>query len=122
MRTIAIEEHFLATGFREVMMRKAPGPARGSNVAYMAERQAKLADLGTLRLQEMDAAGIDLQVISHNVTEALALPDGEMVRLARKANDQLAEACAASPTRFAGFATLPMSWSGRCARLASRGL
>jgi uncharacterized protein len=108
MRTIAIEEHFLATGFREVMARETPGPARDSNAAYMAERQAKLADLGALRLQDMDAAGIDLQVISHTVTGALALPGEEIVRLARQANNQLAAAIAVSPTRFAGFATLPM--------------
>ncbi len=109
MRTIAIEEHFLATGFREVMMREASNRGGGSDVAYMAERQAKLADLGALRLKDMDAGGIDLQVISHTVTGTLSLPGGEVVRLARQANDQLAAAVAAYPTRFAGFATLPMT-------------
>ncbi len=46
MRTIAIEEHFLASGFREAMRRNAPSQRLGSNEAYMAERQAKLVDLG----------------------------------------------------------------------------
>jgi hypothetical protein len=41
MRTIAIEEHFLADGFREVMKRNAPSQAGGSNAAIIAERQAK---------------------------------------------------------------------------------
>ncbi len=109
MRTIAIEEHFLATGFREVTMREAPSRGGGSNAAYMAERQAKLTDLDALRLKDMDAGGIDLQVISHTVTGAISLPGGELVRLARQANDQLAAAVAAHPTRFAGFATLPMT-------------
>ncbi|HZS76388.1 MAG TPA: amidohydrolase family protein [Ktedonobacteraceae bacterium] len=108
MRTIAIEEHFLARGFGEVMAREASKRGGGANAGFPAELQAKLADLGDLRLKDMDAGGIDLQVISHGVIDGLSLPDVEMVRLARQANDQLAEAVAAHPTRFAGFATLPM--------------
>jgi predicted TIM-barrel fold metal-dependent hydrolase len=109
MRTIAIEEHFLAHGVSEVMKRDASNQAVGANPALVAERQAKLADLGSLRLKDMDAGGIDLQVISHTATGTLSLPDREAVRLARQANDQLATAVAAHPTRFAGFAALPMT-------------
>ena len=109
MRTIALEEHFLAIGFREVMMGNAPSQRGNANDAFMAERQAKLLDLGTTRLRDMDAGGIDLQVISHTA-EVMGLPAAEeSVRLARQANDQLATAVAAHPTRFAGFATLPMT-------------
>ncbi|MGO8946071.1 MAG: amidohydrolase family protein [Ktedonobacterales bacterium] len=110
MRTIAIEEHFLSTGFAEVMRRQAPSQRGGSNDAYMAQREGKLADLGEIRLQDMDAAGIDLQVISHTASMMLgAIPAPESLRLAQQANDQLAAAVAAHPTRFAGFATLPMT-------------
>ena len=109
MRTIAIEEHFLASGFSEVMKRNACSQRLGSNEAYMAERLAKLEDLGTTRLRDMDAAGIDLQVISHTAPMMGPLPPEESVKLARAANDQLAAAVAAHPTRFAGFATLPMT-------------
>lgn len=109
MRTIAIEEHFLAEGFSEAMRRYAPGQGVGANPALAAERQARLADLGDLRLKEMDEGGIDLQVISHAVTGTLPLTGDESVRLARQANDQLAAAIAAHPDRFAGFAILPMS-------------
>ena len=109
MRTIAIEEHFLAHGVSEVMKRDVSNQGVGANPALASERQAKLADLGSLRLKDMDAGGIDLQVISHAVAGTLSLPGGEGVRLARQANDQLAAAVAAHPTRFAGFATLPMS-------------
>jgi predicted TIM-barrel fold metal-dependent hydrolase len=107
MRTIAIEEHFLSVGFREVMQRDSSGPAGGANRAYDAERQARLSDLGSLRLQEMDAGGIDLQVISHVATAAVTGEEG--ARLAREANDQLAAAVSAHPSRFAGFALLPMT-------------
>ena len=64
MRTIAIEEHFLAKGFREVLQSNASSPAGVLNPMMTAERQIKLADLDTLRLQDMDTSGIDLQVIS----------------------------------------------------------
>jgi predicted TIM-barrel fold metal-dependent hydrolase len=109
MRTIAIEEHFLADGFREVMKRNASSQGGSSNAASVAEQQAKLADLGVTRLKDMDAGGIDLQVISHTVSGVVPLPGSEGVRLARAANDQLAAAVAAHPDRFAGFATLPMT-------------
>ena len=109
MRTIAIEEHFLANGFREVMNRDAPSQGKGSNEAPAAKLQAKLGDLGSTRLKDMDAGGIDLQVISHTASGIVSLPGSDGVRLAREANDQLAAAVAAHPDRFAGFATLPMT-------------
>lgn len=109
MRTIAIEEHFLADGFREAMAAHAPGQGVGANPALSDERQNRLVDLGALRLKEMDEGGIDMQVISHGVTTGLQLGGDEEVRLARQANDQLAAAVAAHRDRFAGFATLPMS-------------
>ena len=108
MRTIAIEEHFLASGFREAMQRSASRGA-GSNGGPPSQLQAKLADLGSNRLKDMDVAGIDLQVLSHSATGRDVASTDEEVRLAQQANDQLAEAIAAQPSRFAGFATLPMS-------------
>jgi len=109
MRTIAIEEHFLADGFREVMRRSTSNQGGSSNAGLAAELQAKMADLGSTRLKDMDAGGIDLQVISHTTSGIVPLPGSEGVRLARDANDQLAAAVAVHPTRFAGFATLPMA-------------
>ena len=56
----------------------------------------------------MDAAGIDLQVISHTTPGVQHLDDAETaVTLAREANDDLARAVAEHPDRFAAFATLP---------------
>jgi len=109
MRTIAIEEHFLAQGFREAMRRNAPIQAGGANQAITDERETKLVDLGALRLKDMDAGGIALQVISHAVSEIGTVSADESVRLAKQANDQLAAAVDAHPDRFAGFATLPVS-------------
>jgi uncharacterized protein len=109
MRTIAIEEHFLSRGFREVLQSHASSQGGGSNPIMTAERLAKLADLGTLRLHDMDMAGIDLQVISDVGSNIVSRPGDEGVQLAREANDQVAAAIAAHPDRFAGFATLPMT-------------
>ncbi len=53
MRTIAIEEHFLADAFREVMKRQAPSQGGGSNAASVTAQQTKLADLGSTRLKDM---------------------------------------------------------------------
>jgi 2,3-dihydroxybenzoate decarboxylase len=69
--------------------------------------QRKLDDLGTLRIQAMDEAGIDLQVISENNPATQNLDAETAVKLARASNDALHEAVRAHPGRFAGFATLP---------------
>ena len=111
MRTIALEEHCLSRGFREVIQSNAASQGGGMQPppTMTAERQARLADLETLRLQDMDTSGIDLQVIS-DLGSSLAPRSGdEGVRLTRESNEQVAAACAAHPDRFAGFATLPMA-------------
>ena len=62
--------------------------------------------MGAGRIAEMDAHGIDMQVLSYsNATQLAAVGQGP--DLARAANDKLAEAVRAYPGRFAGFATLP---------------
>lgn len=109
MRTIALEEHFLAKGFREVLQSHASSLAGVSNPMNTAERQSKLADLDTLRLHDMDMAGIDLQVLSDVGSTMVSRPGEEEIKLARGSNDQVAAACAAHPDRFAGFAILPMT-------------
>ncbi len=65
-----------------------------------AERQVKLADLGSIRLKDMDLGGIDLQVISNIISVVATCPLDEGVQLAREAKDELAQACAAHPDRF----------------------
>ena len=106
MRTIAIEEHFMAAGFRGALQKDIE--AKGTKVQYNDERLTKMSDLDAIRLRDMDAAGIDFQVISHT-TMNLPLSTEESIRLTRAANDQLAAAVAAHPDRFAGFALLPMT-------------
>jgi uncharacterized protein len=106
VRTIAIEEHYRS---RAVVAARAAGRVadeRSPAADCVADR---LADLGAGRLADMDAAGIDVQVISHNVPGPEACAPGDAVPIAREANDELAAAVAAHPDRFAAFAALPTS-------------
>jgi len=107
MRTIALEEHFWTPEL-------APPPRTGVLARPGGdELDAALRDLGHGRIAAMDAAGIDLQVVSHAQPAAQAPsepgPAGQAaaVAAARRANDQLAAAVGRHPTRLAGFATLP---------------
>lgn len=109
MRTITLEEHFLSKGIMERIERAAA--SRGSDLSKgpFAERYAKLSDLGSTRLKDMDAGGVDLQVISHTTEGSRSLSREDDVRMMRAANDELAAAVAAHPDRFAGLAMLPLS-------------
>ncbi|MDO5611456.1 MAG: amidohydrolase family protein [Pseudomonadota bacterium] len=72
-----------------------------------AAESARLGlDMGAGRLADMDRAGIDMQVLSYGGFPQL-LPAAQAIELCRAANDRLAGAIAAHPTRFSGFATLP---------------
>jgi len=95
---IALEEHY----YDPEIAATFDGPeGRGSEV------RRRLLDLGELRLAEMDAAGIDIQVLSHGAPSVQRLDAETAVWMARGANDRLAEAIALHPDRFAAFAALP---------------
>ena len=95
---IALEEHYYAPELAATF----DGPE-----GRAPEIRRRLDDLGELRLKEMDEAGIDVQVISHGAPSTQRLDPETAVRLARNANNRLAQAIAAHPDRFAGFAALP---------------
>ncbi len=72
--------------------------------------KARLSDVGSERIRLMDAAGIDVQVLSHVAPGVQILADVQAelaVAISREVNDWLADAIAAHPARFAGFAMLP---------------
>ena len=85
----------------------AAPPGTGQLAVWGPQVGDQLRDLGSLRLADMDANGIDLQVISHVAPAAQARAGAEGLARAREANDQLAAAVRVHPDRFAGFATLP---------------
>jgi predicted TIM-barrel fold metal-dependent hydrolase len=66
-----------------------------------------LYDRGPLRLEQMDAASIDFQILSLFDPGVQDETDvARAVDMARRANDDLAESVRENPNRFGGFATL----------------
>jgi 5-carboxyvanillate decarboxylase len=64
----------------------------------------RLLDLGGQRLQHMDETGIDVAILAQTSPGVQPLLDVEEAKgIASRANDTLAEACAAHPTRFVGM-------------------
>ncbi len=66
----------------------------------------KLLDTGEQRLRDMDAAGIDLQVLSLTSPGVEQFDPARGTALARQCNDELAAIIQRHPGRFAGLATL----------------
>lgn len=96
---IAIEEHYLDPEVSQHF--------QGRDAARAPAIVERLENLGELRLQEMDAAGIDIQVLSHGAPATQRISADIAVPLAIEANDRLFQTIQAKPDRFAGFAVLP---------------
>jgi predicted TIM-barrel fold metal-dependent hydrolase len=112
MRTITLEEHYATEAFMEGPGRelKAQAEAARSHPQVAAGYEKlieQLCDLGDGRISAMDAAGIDVQVLSLTFPGVEQLEAAEAVAFARETNDLLAEAVRRHPDRFAGFAALP---------------
>jgi 2,3-dihydroxybenzoate decarboxylase len=67
---------------------------------------ARLEDLGQRRIDDMDATGIGMQILSLTSPGVQIFDADTAVGLARSANDELAAAIAAHPTRYAGLAAI----------------
>ncbi len=97
---IALEEHYADPA----VLARADGDSVGRRLPGLLSR---LTDLGEVRLGEMDAAGIDFQVLSHAPSPIQQISAGESRQLALEANDRLHDAVDRNPERFAAFAALP---------------
>jgi len=108
MRTVTVEEHFASPGFLDGAGRhlKEGFLRTGSRGVRIIEQ---LTEVGDKRVAEMDAAGIDMQVLSLNAPGNEQLEAAEQITLARDANDFLHGTVTAHPTRFAGLAALPVA-------------
>jgi uncharacterized protein len=110
VQIIAIEEHWNSVSIRDALDR-LQGAARDESVAFntMGDNQPRLEDIGQGRVEAMDAAGIDVSILSVVTPATQALPAADAVALAREANDEATDAVRAHPARFRAFATLPTS-------------
>ena len=108
LRTITLEEHFASPGFIA-----GPGRSFVEQRSKMGPRGARiveqLQDVGAGRMAEMDAAGIDVQVLSLNAPGVEQAEVAEQVAIARESNDFLADVVKKNPKRFAGLAALPIA-------------
>src|SRR5690625_5270499 len=66
----------------------------------------RLQDAGERRIADMDAAGIDHQVMALTAPGTQVLNADEGQRIARLANDKMAQAVAAHPTRLSALAAV----------------
>jgi predicted TIM-barrel fold metal-dependent hydrolase len=98
-RIISLEDHFLHPKLRELY------PA--SWVRLLDMIKGRLSDVGPERIRRMDAAGIDLQVLSHVQPGVQTLERDVAIRMCIEVNDWLGGVIREYPTRFAGFAMLP---------------
>ena len=129
MKIIAFEEHYGLPAIHEAA-KKANDP-----YALMLDKMRKsgqfpadpktgfpagIFDLGEGRIAAMDAAGIDVQILSHATPSAEGLEPPLARELTRQANDAVAATVAKYPDRFLGFATLPMTDPAAAARELER--
>jgi predicted TIM-barrel fold metal-dependent hydrolase len=120
MKTIAIEEHFSTP----MLVQKQKSSVTEFRNFYLSSRSEhighsivdQLADVDEQRLAYMDAAGVDIQVLSFTSPGPQSFDAPEAIPLAKDANDRLHEAVKRHPDRFAGFAALPTAAPDRCRR------
>ena len=118
MRRIAIEEAFvtqeIADQWRVVLDAGAVGEPgfKKMGETILADSPGtrviheRLVSLGEGRLKEMDATGVDMHVLSLTSPGVQVFPGELATELARDANDHLANAVRAHPSRFAGLAAV----------------
>src|ERR1700677_4580291 len=98
MRTITLEDPVTTPDFLAALQLAGVRDMAGH---AMEGIRARLLDLGDGRLADMDAAGIDLQVLSLVGGGMDRLDPSTATALARDMNDRVADAVRAHPDRFA---------------------
>jgi len=131
---IATEEAFapaeMLAEYRKLLEKSDVDPGfKGLMGFYMSSPSARaqhimrcLQDLDQVRLQHMDEAGIDRQVIAITAPGVQVMDKGTAVSIARLANDQLAEAVRRHPTRFTGMIAIAPQDPTAAAKEIERGV
>jgi predicted TIM-barrel fold metal-dependent hydrolase len=96
---IALEEHFVIPETLD-----ASSAAAGSS-----DFQQQIAEIGSRRIAEMDRGGVELCILSLTAPGIQGIVGtSDAIKVARRANDRLAEAIVKYPKRLKGFAALPI--------------
>lgn len=133
-KRIATEEAFappeMIEIYRKILARgDADAGFRGLMGFYMSSPSERaqhimrcLSDLDQIRLQHMDEAGIDMQVIAITSPGVQVMDKATAVSFSQLANDQLAEAVRRHPTRFAGMIAVAPQDPAAAAKEIERGV
>lgn len=126
MKYIDFEAHFLSSALEQALRARSEAPCLTENDTMIFGPDCalpygplllRLKDLSDRRIAEMDAAGIDIQVVSC-VGGIELLPAELATEVARKSNDELFAAIQAHPDRLRGYAILaPTTVPAACAEL-----
>lgn len=111
------QSHVFPAAYAELFLRntggvRATSPNAGTTIfdyAGLQQFNLKLEDYAPERkLRDMDAAGVDISVLSVNIPGPEYLDEDLMRAGARACNEYVAELCAQHPQRFVGIANLPL--------------
>ena len=133
-KRIATEEAFAPPAmldiYRRILDRSDCDPGfRGLMGFYMSSPSARaqhimrcLTDLDALRLQHMDEAGIDMQILALTSPGVQVMDPATAVAFAREANDFAADAVRRHPTRFASMIAVAPQDPAAAAQEIERGV
>ncbi|MDB5916136.1 MAG: amidohydrolase family protein [Massilia sp.] len=131
---IATEEAFapaeMLSIYRKILDGPNPDPGFVSLLGFYMTSQSErarfimegLQDLDQLRIQHMDEAGIDRQIIALTSPGVQVMDKGTAVSFARVANDELAAAVRKHPTRFSGMIAVAPQDPAAAAKEIERGV
>ena len=116
MKLITIEEHFTDQRLVEADAKWRPKTELTAEqrevMAFFSSRMnlsEQLGDLSEKRIPHMDSQHIGMQILSYTSLIGDYVPAEEAVKIARQANDILAERVKEHPDRFRAMATLPLA-------------
>jgi 2,3-dihydroxybenzoate decarboxylase len=119
MRIIDLEAHFYTEEYLKYLRSRKETPfeevRENDYQLWMTSKlwaprslklEAKLLDMGEARIAEMDAAGVDIQVLSLCIPGCDHFEPADGLEMARTTNDELADTIQQYPDRYVGLAAL----------------
>ena len=118
-KIITIEEHFVLKSVSQKVASfnikqnggMAPNDAAQKELmAFVLPANDDIEDIGERRIKFMDESGIDMQVLSYGAGSPQNITDKALaIELCQQSNNELAHLIKLHPTRFSGFAILPVA-------------
>ena len=119
LMNVAFLEHLQGRGALPIAVRDGNGFITHCTPGFSVHYRPPILSIEA-KLADMDAAGIDLAVLSHGLPGPHVLGGAEADGWAARINDELAVIAAAHPGRFAGWASLGFGDPGRTIAEADR--